>query len=94
MRIALVTGGQPRFTPDFVRLMTLLKGFDTADIYMNLWASDWANDEEQARHKIEKILLPNYQLAKVSIVSQPPYELPPHRDPVADPAPENVHWWY
>ena len=44
MRIALITGGQPRFTPDFIKLMTLLKGFDTADIYMNLWSSDWATD--------------------------------------------------
>ena len=94
MKIALITGGQPRFTPDFVRLMTLLKGFNTADIYMNLWSSDWATTEEQARPKIEKILLPNYRLAKVSIVEQPAYYLPLHNNPVADPAPENVHWWY
>lgn len=94
MKIALITGGQPRFTSDFSRLMKLLKGFATADIYMNLWTSEWAANEIQARSSIEKILLPNYQLAKVRIVDQPSYQLPLHTNPVAPPVPENVHWWY
>ncbi len=94
MKIALVTGGQPRFTSDFIKVMNQIKGFDTADIYMNLWTSNWATDNIQARDKIEKILLPGYKLAKVNIVNQPLYKLPPHINPVDDPRPENVHWWY
>jgi hypothetical protein len=94
MKIALITGGQPRFTFDFIKVMNQIKGFDTADIYMNLWSSDWAQTNEQARSKIEKILLPKYTLAKVNVVDQPPYDLPPHKNPVADPQPENIHWWY
>jgi hypothetical protein len=94
MKIALITGGQPRFTSDFIKVMNQIKGFDTADIYMNLWTSDWATDNIQARNKIEKILLPKYKLAKVNIVNQPMHELPPHINPVDDPRPENVHWWY
>ena len=94
MKIALVSGGQPRFTPDFIRLMTLLKGFDTADIYLNLWASDWADNNEQARSKVEKILLPKYNLAKINIVDQPPSEFPPHINPIDAPEQGNIHWWY
>jgi len=94
MRIALITGGQPRFTPDFTDLMNQLTGFDSADIYMTLWKSEWASTESQARSKIEKILLPRYNLAKVEVVDLPNYQFPPHQNPIADPEPENTHWWY
>ena len=63
MKIALVTGGQPRFTLDFVTLMNQLTGFDSADIYMTLWTTDWATNEIEARQKIEKILF-LYQIEK------------------------------
>jgi len=71
MKIALITGGQPRFTPDFITLMNQLKGFELADIYMTLWTSDWATDENIARSKVEKILPTNYRLSKIQIVEEP-----------------------
>ena len=94
MRIALVTGGQPRFTPDFIEIMNQLQGFDSADIYMVLWPTDWATTEEQARSKIEKILLPKYKLAKVSIVDEPEHEFPPHNIQLSPPREQHVAWWY
>jgi hypothetical protein len=94
MRVALITGGQPRFTPDFITLMDQLKGFESADIYMTLWSSDWARDNDTARAKIEKILPHNYKLAKIQIVDEPVHELPPHPEPLDPPTPENIRWWY
>lgn len=95
MKVALVTGGLPRFTPDFVKLMNQLKGFESADIYMTLWASDWATSEDEARAKIEKILLPQYKLAKITIVDQPDYELPLHSITLTPPKNEKyITWWY
>lgn len=94
MKIALVTGGQPRFTPDFTVLLNQLKGFDSADIYMTLWKTDWAQDSIQARAKIEKILPPQYKLAKVEIVNEPFHELPPCPIQLDPPRPENIQWWY
>jgi hypothetical protein len=94
MKIALLTGGQPRFTPDFVDLMNQLKGFDSADIYMTLWKSNWAMDEATARAKIETILLPQYRLAKIQLVDEPVHELPPHPVKLDPPQPENIRWWY
>jgi hypothetical protein len=94
MKIALITGGQPRFTPDFITLLSQIQGMESADIYMNLWNSDWAKDEEEGRHKVEKILPPNYKLAKLKLVDQPPYEMPAHNVPLAAPEPENIQWWY
>lgn len=94
MKIALVAGGQPRFTPDFVRVMHQLEGFDTADLYIALWESDWARDDDTARAKIQSALLPNYQLAKVKILPEPEFPLPAGT-PTLEPAqPENVMWWY
>jgi len=93
MKIALITSGQPRFTPDFITTMKQIKGFDQADIYMTLWASEWAETEQQARNKIEKVLLPNYKLAKVQVCDQPAYELPPHDIDLEPAQPENVLWW-
>ena len=94
MRVALIAGGLPRFAPDFIDLMNKLEGFDSADIYMCLWKTDWASTAEEARVKIEKILLPKYRLAKIIVVDEPPYELPPHVYPLAPPHPENTSWWY
>ena len=95
MKIALVTGGLPRFTVDFVKLLNQLKGFESADIYMTLWSTDWATNEEEARAKIEKVLLPQYKLAKITIVEQPEYELPPHSLSLTPPVNERyITWWY
>jgi hypothetical protein len=94
MRVALIASGQPRFTPDFIDLMNKLEGFDSADIYMCLWKTDWATTAEEARAKIEKILLPQYRLAKIIVVDEPPYKLPPHTFPLAQPHPENTTWRY
>ena len=94
MRIALITGGQPRFTPDFIRLMSQLKGFDSADLYFNFWTSDWASSEEEGRKKVEAILPPNYRLAKLKIVDQPQHCLPLHELYHPPAQPENINWWY
>lgn len=95
MKIALVTGGQPRFTFDFIRLMDQLKGFDSADIYMTLWKSDWATTAEQARAKIEKVLLPKYRLVGIELIDEPVYELPPHSIQLSPPTEEKyITWWY
>ena len=95
MKIALVTGGQPRFTADFVKLMNQLKGFESADIYMTLWSSDWAASAEEARAKVEKILLPQYKLDKITIVDQPEYELPPYSINLSPPVDSKyITWWY
>jgi len=94
MKIALITGGQPRFTHDFIDLMNQLRGFSSADIYMTLWKSDWASTELEARDKIEKILLPGYSLAKVQIVNEPTHEFPPHSITLSPPREQNVAWWY
>lgn len=94
MKIALVTGGQPRFTPDFTILLNQLSGFDSADLYLTLWRSDWALDENHARSKIEKILPLKYNLAKVQIVDEPFHETPFSPIDLAPPHPENVQWWY
>ncbi len=94
MKIALVTGGQPRFTQDFITLMSQIQGFDSADIYMVLWKSEWAETEDQARFKIEKILQPGYKLAKVKVIDEPPFEFPPHNVRIAPAEPENIAWWF
>ena len=94
MKIALIAGGQPRFTPDFITLMKQLKGFDQADLYMTFWNSDWAKTDEEARSKVERILLPNYNLAKITLCDQPEYTLPLHTLNHLPAEPENIHWWY
>jgi hypothetical protein len=94
MKIALITGGQPRFTQDFLTMLGQLKGFDSADVYMTLWASEWAYDDATAESKVAAILPPNVKVGKIQIVKQPSYELPPHTNVIADPEPENVQWCY
>lgn len=92
MKIALIAAGQPRFTSDFITFMHQLHGFDSADLYFTFWNSDWASSKEEGRHKIEKILLPNYRLAKLQLVDQPEYELPPHTLDHPPAEPENIRW--
>ena len=96
MKVALIAGGQPRFTPSFITLMNQLQGFESADIYMTLWKSSWAETESEARSKIEKILLPRYTLAKVQVVDEPEWKskMPPSPYPLPDPNPENISWWF
>jgi hypothetical protein len=92
MKIALIAGGQPRFTPDFITFMNQLHGFDRADLYFSFWNSDWANSEHEGCSKIEKILLPKYQLAKLQLIDQPEYEMPPCTIDHPPPMPENIRW--
>lgn len=94
MRIALITGGQPRFTPDFLTLMTNLTGFGRADLYLNFWTSSWANNDNDARKKIEPILKSKYHLSKIKIVNQPQYELPYTKTYHPPAQHENLRWWY
>ena len=94
MKVALITGGQPRFTPDFVTVLSQIQGIESADIYMNLWNSNWATTEDEGRQKVENILPPNYKLAKLKLVDQPVYELPAHTTVLEPPYPENVQWCY
>jgi len=94
MKIALVYGGQPRFTYDFIDLMKRLKGFDSADIYMVLWKSDWAETTERAVQRIQKVLLPGFSIGKIVVMDEPPCEYPPGGEKLAPPAPENAAWWY
>jgi hypothetical protein len=94
MKIALITGGLPRFTPDFLKLMSQLKGFESADVYMTLWSTDWASTDEQATAKIERILLPRYKLAKVKIVNEPEFELPPCSIPLSPPTEQKYVTWH
>lgn len=94
MKIALIGGGQPRFTQEFIVLLSQLKGFDQADIYFNFWTSSWVDNEEQGREKIESILPSQYRLADLKIVNQPSYELPPHVKQHASESYPNVHWAY
>jgi hypothetical protein len=94
MKIALVAAGQPRFTPDFITFMRQLKGFDEAHLYFYFWNSDWSKSTQEAKEKIEKILLPNYQLAGIDLGEQPPYQLPSHSLEHLPAKPENIHWWF
>jgi hypothetical protein len=92
MKIALIAAGQPRFTLDFIAFMQQLHGFDTADLYFTFWNSEWAKDETEGRNKIEKILLPNYQLAKLQLINQPEYQMPICAMDHPPAEPENIRW--
>lgn len=94
MKIALIGGGQPRFTNEFVKLMQQLQGFDQADLYFNFWSSSWVNSIEEGQDKIRSVLLPKYQLKGLNIVDQPTYELPPHELYHPPEAYPNTHWAY
>lgn len=94
MKVALVTAGQPRFTPDSVVILNQLKGIDHADLYTCFWPTNWATDSNTAKAKIEKILPTNFFIKKSEIIDLPPYELPPTKIPLDPPEPENIHWWF
>ena len=88
MRVAIITAGQPRFTNDFITVLNQLKGFDTADLYINLWNSDWVEDSEQAHKKINKILPGHVVLKQVALVDQPTRVLPDNQTN------SELQWWY
>ena len=90
----MISGGHPRFTVDFLHLMQQLEGFESADLYLNFWNSDWASSEEEGHSRIEKILMPRYKLAKLKIINPPGYELPAHTLNHPPAQPENIRWWY
>lgn len=94
MKVALMCGGQPRFTQSFLILMQQLKGFDVADMYMCLWATPAAATSEVARQHIEPLLLPNYRLKQVKVMEQHPWTLPPHKLHHDFNAVESSAWWY
>lgn len=94
MKIALIAGGQPRFTQEFLALMNQLQGFQVADLYFNFWSSPWVQTEDEGRKKIESILPSRYRLAKLMIIDQPPYELPPHKKYHPPEEYPNVRWAY
>lgn len=95
MKIALIAAGQPRFTPDFIEFMHQLHGFNQGDFYFNFWTTpEWAGSVEEGSEKIQKILPPQYRLAKLQIVDQPAYDLPPHKLQHPPAQPENINWWY
>ena len=88
MRVAIITAGLPRFTRDFITVLNQLKGFDTADLYVNLWNTDWATSEEQAHNKIAKVLPADIVLKKLALVDQPSRILPEEQNN------EQLQWWY
>jgi hypothetical protein len=94
MRVALIAAGQPRFTPDFLTLLSQLKGFEHGDLYFGFWSSPWAASEEEATKKISRIIPSNYSIQKIKISEQPPYELPKHSLKHLPPNPENIHWHF
>ena len=94
MRIALITGGQPRFTAEFLQLLNQIKGFDSADLYCTFWNSDWVHNATEGFEKVASILPPKYNLAKLQIIDQPVYELPPHVKEHAPAEYANVNWAY
>lgn len=94
MNIAMIASGQPRFTKEILKLFEQLKGFNQAHLYLTFWSSDWSRDANDAAGKIEKILPSNYEIAKLQILDQPPYELPPHKKHHPSEQYPNVRWAY
>jgi hypothetical protein len=91
MRIALIAGGQPRFTAEFLELLKQLQGFTEAHLYLTFWESDWVSNVNEGFQKIEAVLPANYKLVKLQIIKQPSYDLPPMSK---DYPAENVKWAY
>ena len=88
MRVAIITAGLPRFTQDFITVLNQLKGFDTADLYVNLWNTDWAQNEEDAGVKITKVLPAHIVLKQIALVDQPKRTLPEEQTDA------ELQWWY
>ena len=89
MKVALITGGQPRFTPDFLKVLSQLKGFDSADLYLNLWESPWALGSEQGVAKLHKILPPHINLKRLQILKEPERQLNSTATNFSE-----LKWWY
>jgi hypothetical protein len=94
MKIAMIAGGQPRFTSEFLELLNQLQGFDSADLYLTFWKTDWVNTVEEGISKIQSILPSKYKLAGLQIVEQPIRNLPSHVKHHLPAEPENVRWAY
>lgn len=94
MKVAFVGGGQPRFTPDLLDFFKQVKGVQQADIYLVIWKSEWATNDDQARKKITRILPQNWRLREIRIVDEPDYILPDDAPLLDPPKPINVAWWY
>jgi hypothetical protein len=94
MKVALILGGQPRFTDAFQILMQQLHGFDQADMFMCLWDSDWAHNPQTARAKIEPILQPKYNLRNLIVLPQPEYHLPQCKKEHVGEEKGGVRWYY
>ncbi len=91
MKVAIVTAGLPRFTQDFITVLNQLKGFDRADLYINLWESDWADNNQTAINKINKILPSHIFLKKLNITKEPDRNLPVDQNLFNK---EELKWWY
>lgn len=89
MKVALITGGQPRFTPDFIKVLGQLKGVDHADLYVNLWESNWADSVEEGASRINKILPGYVTLKKLQIVKEPARNLQSSSQNFNE-----LKWWY
>ncbi len=94
MKVALIAGGQPRFTTSFNIFLRQLKGMDQADLFLYFWETEWARTAEEARSKIEPMLFSPYNLKTVVIEPEPPYQLPPHNREHNTEEKESVRWWY
>ena len=96
MKVAIILGGQPRFTAAFQILLNQLQGFDSADMFMCLWSTPWATNVQQARAKIVPLLesYPKYNLRNLIVLPQPQYKLPPHSKDHNTEEKESVRWWY
>jgi len=94
MRVALVYGGQPRFTYDFIDFMNRLTGFESADFYMTLWRSAWATNDEQAVAKISKVLKPNFRIGRIKVIDAPQVEYAVGAEKLQPAKPQNTLWWY
>jgi hypothetical protein len=61
---------------------------------MTFWNSSWAQSEDEARRKIEKILEPKYNLSKIQLIDFPSYELPPAKKNHEPAKEHNIRWFY
>jgi len=94
MKVALMLAGLPRFTPSFPIFLNQLKGVEQLDVYMYLWASQWAITSEEATDKIRQIFPSQYNIKCVVVEPEPLYQLPPHQLTHNTEQKESVRWWY
>lgn len=95
MKVALVYGGQARFTPAFPICLQQIKGADQIDLYLYLWASDWAQTAQQARAKLGLLLPPNVNLKKLVVEPDPELPpLPPHELEHTVEEHATILWWW